>query len=82
MKLLNMDKTNFLYAILIVALLSIILCSCVDGTTQTTKKVGEAKQRIIGKEYTMYQSIGYQIIEIDGVEYVCMDGGGICPLVK
>lgn len=64
------------------AILSVIFYSCADGITKTTKRDGEAKQRIIGKEYTVYEHHGYQIIEVDGIEYISSYSGGICPLKK
>ena len=38
-------------------------------------------KRIVGKETTVYSSREYQIIEVDGVEYISTRGG-ICPLVR
>lgn len=58
------------------------LFGCYDNVTATIKRPGEAKQRIYGKEETYYQSTKYQIIEVDGIEYVASNLGGICPLVK
>jgi hypothetical protein len=71
-------QTHFALYILLVA----VITSCADGNTTTTKREGEAQQRIVGKEYTVYDGRGYQIIEIDGVEYVSASSGGICPLVN
>lgn len=67
---------------LILLALSTLLFSCADNATTTTKRIGEPQQRIIGKEYTVYNGYGYQIIEIDSVEYLTTTGGGICPLLK
>lgn len=63
-------------------LLVSVITSCADGDTTTTKREGEAQQRIVGKESTMYNGRRYQIIEIDGVEYISASSGGICPLVN
>jgi hypothetical protein len=59
-----------------------LFVSCADNTTTTIKREQEANQRIYGKEYTIYKGTGYQIIEVDGVEYITTTRGGICPLVK
>ena len=61
-------------------LLVSILFSCKNEST--SKPRNEKKHRIIGKEYTGYKGTGYQIIEVDGVEYITTTSGGICPLVK
>jgi len=39
-------------------------------------------KRIIGIESSGYDTEQYQIIKIDGVEYISNCSGGICPLVK
>jgi hypothetical protein len=51
------------------------------STAQLDNKY-ETSSRIIGKEYHTVSGHGYQIIEVDGHEYLCMTGGGICPLVR
>jgi hypothetical protein len=68
------------YVIMLVALLS----SCLDGKTTTTKRSGEKDptQRIVGKGYIEYEGVGYQIVEIDGTEYISSTSGGICRLEK
>lgn len=60
----------------------VFLFGCVDSVTETTKREGEAEQRIIGKEQTVYKMTEYQIIEVDGVEYLSNSNGGMCPLIK
>lgn len=71
-------KTKLLSLFIIV-----VLSSCADnGQDKSIKRPGENSVRIIGKEYTVYKGYGYQIIEIDGQEYVSTSAGGICPLVK
>lgn len=79
-----MKNMNF-KRIIITCLYSIVatvVISCADGSTETTKREGEELQRIIGKEYTVYGGRGYQILEVDGVEYIANTNGGICLLVK
>jgi hypothetical protein len=46
------------------------------------KQGSKDKNRIIGKEDAIYGGVGYQIIEVDSVEYISVGSGGICPLVK
>lgn len=46
------------------------------------RKELNTKGRIIGKEYDSFNSHGYEIIEIDGHEYISTSDGGICPLIK
>lgn len=65
--------------VLFVVIATIALISC---TTAPVDKNAESSKRIIGKEYNVYGGYGYQIIEVDGQEYLSMTGGGICPLVK
>ena len=67
---------------ILILLSAITLCGCVENATKTTKRIGEAQCRIIGKEYTCYEGYAYQIIEIDGQEYISPAHGGIYPLVK
>ena len=49
--------------ILTLLMFSTLLFSCADNSTTTTKYLDEPKQRIIGKEYTVYEGYGYQIID-------------------
>jgi hypothetical protein len=60
----------------------IILVSCADNHSETIKRKGEQKQRIYGKESTVYRSVDYHIIEVDGVEYITTYSGGFYPLIK
>ena len=82
MRIKNLKFTTKTAIVLITVLLAIILVSCADNSTTTTKAIGELKQRIIGKEYTEYNGVGYQIIEIDSVEYLSNTIGGVCRLSK
>jgi hypothetical protein len=63
-------------------LVFVFLVSCADNSTTTTKYPNELKQRIVGKEHTVYNGVGYQIIEIDSVEYLSNTTGGLCQLQK
>lgn len=36
--------------------------------------------RIVGKDYITYVGMQYQIIEVDGIEYLTSSKGGIYPL--
>jgi outer membrane lipoprotein SlyB len=79
-------KTNFkfktqLIAFAYVMLVAVLFIGCADNSTTTVKRENEAKQRIYGKESTVYNGREYHIIEVDGVEYIASFGGGICPLV-
>jgi hypothetical protein len=58
---------------------AIILSSC---DTVVVDPKSEISHRIVGKEHNVYGGHGYQIIEVDGVEYIAVSEGGICPLVK
>ncbi len=60
----------------IIISLAIVITSC------STVEVREGNNRVIGKEYNVYQGQVYRIIEIDGVEYISTTNGGICPLIK
>ena len=77
-----MKRLNKISNAFYIVLFAVIFTSCVDNKTTTTKKQGEDKQRIIGKEHTVYNGRSYQIIEVDGVEYICRTEGGIYPLVN
>lgn len=68
--------------LIFLTLATILLTGCAENGVKTTKNPGEPQCRIRGKEHTVYSGYGYQIIEIDGVEYVAPSTGGICPLVK
>jgi hypothetical protein len=63
------------YTFLILLVFAIILNSCDDAQTTPT-------DRITIKESTLPSDFRYEIIEVDGVEYLCSSRGGICPLVK
>lgn len=65
--------------IILIAIVFIIFISGCD--TAQVDKNSEVSHRIIGKEYNVYDGTGYQIIEVDGVEYLSKTSGGICPLV-
>jgi hypothetical protein len=56
-----------------------LFASC---TTTPVDKNAETSHRIVGKEHNVYDGVSYQIIEVDGVEYLCAYQGGMCPLVK
>lgn len=63
----------------ILSFLLVVLASCSSAPIDSN---AEKSHRIIGKEYNVYAGYGYQIIEVDGKEYLSMTGGGICPLVN
>ncbi len=71
-------------------LLSIFLFSCTDSArsglgisvSDNRPSKNELKPRIVGKEYTVYNGVGYQIIEIDNIEYLSITSGGVIPLKK
>jgi uncharacterized lipoprotein YehR (DUF1307 family) len=63
--------------ILIALTLVLVLTGC--GNSEEAKT--QVEPRIKGKGvFHLYAT--YEIIEIDGVEYVATYNGGICPLVK
>jgi hypothetical protein len=63
------------YTFLMLLVFAITLNSCDDAKTTPTN-------RIIIKESTLPSDFRYEIIEVDGVEYLCSSRGGLCPLVK
>jgi hypothetical protein len=63
------------YTFLILLVFAITLNSCDDAQTTPT-------DRITIKESTLPSDFRYEIIEVDGVEYLCSSRGGLCPLVK
>lgn len=63
------------YTFLILLVFAITLNSCDDAKTTPT-------DRITIKESTLPSDFRYEIIEVDGVEYLCSSRGGLCPLVK
>ena len=65
-----------------ITLLAIALISLASCSTTPIDPKAETSHRIIGKEHNVYEGIGYQIIEVDGVEYLNADHGGMCVLVK
>lgn len=70
---------------LLFAPIASMLTSCSDFNTTTPKdNQGKIlnKQRIHGVETTTFDGIDYQILEVDGHEYLSRTQGGICPLVK
>lgn len=65
------------YTFLFLLVLAITFTSCKEKT-QPTKQI---EPRIKGKGvFHLYAT--YEIIEIDGVEYLSTYQGGLCPLVK
>lgn len=65
-----------------VGIVSIAIEELPDNLQTNSGVVTKKTQRIIGKESTVYKGVGYQIIEVDGIEYLSCSSGGICPLVK
>jgi hypothetical protein len=64
------------YTFLILLVFAITLSSCDKAGNKTTN-------RITLKESTLPGDFRYEIIEVDGVEYLCSSSrGGIYPLVK
>lgn len=63
--------------LLIILGVTLFLTSC-DKTCDSE----DSTNRIIGKESTLYRGHVYQIIEVDGAEYLCSASGGICPITK
>lgn len=80
----NENRVNLLRPLLVLLIVTtlLVLFGCADNNTTTTKRPGEAKQRIYGKEETYYAGVTYQIIEVDGIEYITSNLGGIYILVK
>ena len=70
-------KKIFIVAITLLALNS---CDKSTGALETKKQV--ETQRIICKETTVAGGYGYQIIEVDSIEYLTTLHGGIYPLIK
>jgi hypothetical protein len=66
------------HTFLILLVFAITLSSCDDAETTPTITT----QRITIKESTLPSNFRYEIIEVNGVEYLCSSRGGICPLVK
>lgn len=62
--------------------LTLLFTSCLDGKIETTRNIPQPTKRIIGKGYIEYEGTGYQIIEIDSIEYIVSTSGGIFPLIK
>ncbi len=63
------------HTFLILLVFAITLSSCDKAGNKTTN-------RITIKESTLPGDFRYEIIEVDGVEYLCSSRGGLCPLVK
>jgi hypothetical protein len=59
--------------------LIILLTGCIEVTPTPDS---EYYQRVQGKGGFVYRGVGYQIIEVDGIEYISCGNGGICPLKK
>ena len=68
--------------IFIVAITLLALNSCNDSTGALETKKQVETQRIICKETTVAGGYGYQIIEVDSIEYLTTLHGGIYPLIK
>ena len=66
--------------ILVTIISSAAFLSCSNKVDEPNKVSG--KSRIILKEDKIFSGAKYSIIEVDGVEYLCQNNGGICPLVK
>ena len=65
-----------------ISLIAIALISLASCNSVPIDKNAETSHRIIGKEYQVYEGYVYQIIEVDGKEYISCASGGMCPLVK
>ena len=63
----------------LIILIALAFASC--NTVPVDKDV-ETSHRIIGKEYNIYEGHSYQIIEVDGHEFLCQYNGGMCLIPK
>lgn len=65
-------------------ILALILCSCeqADSTKQQAQEPIDIPPRIRFIDGNKNLFLYYQIIEVDGVEYLTSSEGGICPLIK
>jgi hypothetical protein len=71
--------------ITLIAIALISLSSCADYSTTTPKdNTGKplTPQRIHGVESTVYDGITYNIVEVDGNEFLCQYNGGMCLIPK
>lgn len=59
----------------------LILAIAVLGLTSCQNFAPTPTNRITLKESTLPSDFRYEIIEVDGVEYIATSRGGICPLV-
>lgn len=67
--------------ILIALTFLFMLTGCGNSEAEKTKQTTQTNSRIKSKGvFHLYAT--YEIIEIDGVEYVSTYQGGLCPLVK
>ena len=72
-KIIKMRTTITITALL----LTTLFAGCVERTNYE-----KSKQRIILKETNFIDGNSMRILEVDGVEYIQVNDGGICPLVK
>lgn len=72
-----MNGTRLMIGIVIFFTLALLLARSCEN--ESKNKI-ESKQRIIGKENVRYKGIKYQIIEVDGREYITTNQGGIYPI--
>lgn len=77
-----MNIVNYNYMKKLIIFLLIILGVTLFLTSCDKTCDSEDPKRIIGNESTLYGGHIYQIIEVDGVEYLCSGDGGICPITK
>ena len=61
-----------------ILILAIVAIACSSANSVEV----DIDKRIILKNDTRLGGVSYQIIEIDGVEYIAQYHGGISPLVK
>jgi hypothetical protein len=54
----------------------------INSNKSTAPRKKATPKRIRLKETTHFTYWTYQIVEVDGIEYLTNEKGGICPLVK
>ena len=65
-----------------ITLIAIALISLASCTTTTVDVNAETSHRIITKESRQYEGVSYQIMEVDGHEFLCQYHGGMCLIPK
>ena len=73
-------KTKNLVLVLCFFVLLISGCSFVTRSDKSSEKTSQS--RIVVKEYTVIDGMGYIIVKVDSIEFLAVNGSGVVRITK